>query len=391
MIKYKNIIVGVTGGIAAYKTCELVHLLTKQNVNVKVVMTDAAEKFIHPNTFAALTNNKVHNSLFEDPMLHIELAKWADCIVIAPATAATISNIAMGAADNLLTTIILASEAPCFIAPAMNKVMWQKQVVQKNIKALESYDFNVIPPEHGIQACGDVGYGRMAEPETILARLNTTNKLTNLRILITAGATQEKIDPVRYLSNFSSGKMGYALACYCANNGAEVTLISGPTKLNPPAKCTLISVISATDMCNAVNANLNNTDIIISAAAVADYTIKNYSQHKIKKHSAELCLELKKTVDILASICNQTNIFKVGFCAETDNLRTNAQQKIINKKLNAIVANIVTADGYPFGSDTNQVTYINKNQEITELAPANKNLLAEEIMACILKDYAEFK
>lgn len=388
-MKSRRIIVAVTGSIAAYKACELIRLLTKQGAEVKVILTDNAQQFVHKNTFDALTNNQAHCDTFEDPMLHIELAKWADSIVIAPATASIISQLAQGMAGDLLTTVCLASKAKLFAAPAMNTVMWKNPATQANVKKLQEYGYHFIMPDYGIQACGDIGYGRMVEPENIAeVLLDSQQLLKELRIVITAGPTQEKIDPVRYLSNYSSGKMGYALAYACQQQGAKVTLISGPTNLIPPTNCNFVAVNTANDMLQAVSQAVMDCDIFISAAAVADYTPKTPAINKIKKSSNMLTIELVKTPDILATIAaKHPELFKVGFCAETENLIENARKKLIEKSLQVIIANQVSENGYPFGSDNNAVTLLTPdgtNQTFTDLP---KTLLAMKLIELLAENY----
>ena len=387
----QNIIVAVTGGIAAYKSCELVRLLTKSSADVKVIMTASAQEFIHPNTFAALSNNAVHTDIFSDPMLHIELAKWADKIIIAPATAATISRIATGLAEDLLTTVCLATEAKCLIAPAMNKIMWQNPATVANIKQLQDFGYNIIMPAHGEQACGDVGYGRMAEPQTIAQQLFASQQiLKNINVTVTAGPTQERIDSARYLSNYSSGKMGYALAQACVELGANVTLISGPTALTAPNNCNTVQVQSAEQMHVAVQQHITQTNIFISAAAVADYTPTESCDHKIKKSAETLNLKLNPTIDILKSIKHYERVFKIGFAAESENLVDNATRKLKSKQLDAIIANQIESDGFPFAADDNAVIYINKSLQRTEFGRDSKATLAHKLMQIIAEEYIAF-
>jgi len=306
----KNILIGVTGSIAAYKACELVRLLVKAEFSVKVVMTENAKKFIHPNTFEALSANPVYCDMFENSMQHIELAKWADSIIIAPATASTISKLASGSAECLLTTLCLASQAICFIAPAMNKVMFQNPATIKNMAQLKLNGFRIIASNYGQQACGDIGLGRMTEPENIFNTIMQRSSLfKGIKLIVTAGPTHEKIDPVRYVSNFSSGKMGYALAKAAYEYGASVCLISGPTNLLPPHGCQVIYVQSAEDMLNAVMKEALNTSILISSAAIADYRPQAFSKSKLKKEEESLTIKFSKTVDILTRYRNVIRIF----------------------------------------------------------------------------------
>lgn len=389
LLQKKNILIGITGSIAAYKSCELVRLFVKNGFDVKVIMTSNAKEFVHPNTFEALSNNPVFDDLFSDPMLHIELAKWADVVIVAPATANVISRLAVGAADDLLTTVCLATQAPRFIVPAMNKIMWEKAATQDNIQKLQHYTYQFIMPEFGVQACGDVGFGRMMEPEAIYDVItHKNNSLNNLTVVITAGPTQEKIDPVRYISNFSSGKMGYALAEAFLILGAKVILISGPTHLPKPAGCEFITVTTADEMLHAVKEHVFNANIFISAAAVCDYKPVEYSMRKIKKSADNLSLQLHKTPDILKQISLLDHqAFVVGFCAETDNLIENTKQKIAAKKLNAIVANYVTDDGYPFNSDSNEVVYINCGGVVIHFERQDKINLAKKLGSLIVEEF----
>jgi phosphopantothenoylcysteine decarboxylase / phosphopantothenate---cysteine ligase len=383
-----KIIIGISGGIAAYKSCELVRLLQKAGHEVRAIMTEGAKQFIHLNTFAALTKDHAYDSVFSqkhNAMLHIELAKWADLIIVAPATANIISKLSYGTGDDLLTTVCLATNAACYIAPAMNCQMWNKPATQRNIKQLSSDGYHVLPTEEGEQACGDIGFGRMLEPEKIMQHvLLRSNKLKGTTVIITAGPTIEKLDPVRYLSNFSSGKMGYALAsAYCAQ-GATVHLISGPTQLNPPADCIIHPVTTAKEMLETVKDKIINADIFIAAAAVADYT-PLFHEQKIKKSDEHLTLKLEKTIDILSHVTtHHPETFSVGFCAETNDLIDNAKKKLKAKKCNVIIANQIQQDGYPFNCDSNKLHFITKEKMIA--LPENSKtalayLLADEIMA----------
>ncbi len=386
----KNILLGVTGGIAAYKAAELCRIFIKAGHNVKVVMTQNAQEFIHRNTFAALTHQPVYDDMFDPQqaaMLHIDLAKWADQIVIAPATSSTLARLALGLADDLLSTVCLATTAGIFIAPAMNKVMWEHAAVQANINKLQTYGYHIISPGSGEQACGDVGFGRMAEPEMIAKFISAKSKslLNSLRVLITAGPTREAIDPIRFISNHSSGKMGYALAQAYADTGAEVTLVSGPTQLASPMINSIVNVNSAADMLAAVMDHIDDVDIFISCAAVADYVPVNQAQQKIKKSvSDSLTLELTKTTDILTAVTQHTTKpFIVGFSAETDNLIENSKQKLQRKKLDAIIANQIHSSGEPFNQEHNTLTYINKNLDAIDLGHDSKVNLAKKIVAQI--------
>lgn len=391
-----KVVVGVTGGIAAYKTVELVRLLIKSGAEVKVIMTESAKKFIHPNTFKAISGNSVYDSLFDDisdPMSHITLAKWAEYFIIAPATASFCAKLAHGICDDLLLTTLIATEAHVLIAPAMNKVMWQNRQTEENILKLRLLDYQIIEPQSGEQACGDIGMGRMAEPEIIydyfeknvkgLTKLINTSIWKDKKIVITAGPTQEAIDPVRFISNHSSGKMGYALAEVFNQLGAKVTLISGPTKIKVPAVEKLVSVCSANEMYQEVMQNINACELFIGAAAVSDYRIKNPSEHKIKKEKNErgensLILEFIENPDIIASVghLRESRPFVVAFAAETDNLIENAKAKCLRKNADIIIANQVESTGAPFYQDFNSVIVLNKEAKIALYDSQSKRALA---------------
>ncbi len=409
----KHIILGITGGIAAYKSAELTRLLSKTGAEVRVVMTTEAKAFITPLTLQALSGFPVRDSLWDEEaekaMSHIELAKWADLILIAPATANCIAKLACGIADDLLTTLCLASTAPLFIAPSMNQAMWHHPATQNNINILKTRNVLFLGPDEGTQACGDVGLGRMLEPINILEFLETKAKFANQSslshelcsgekffanksILITAGPTQEAIDPVRYISNHSSGKMGYALAEIAHKLGAKVTLISGPTQLDCPEGVTRIDVKSAQEMFDAVMANMDNKAngnyaLFVGAAAVADYRSANISPTKIKKiaHTSinntnesnnTMTLELIKNPDILASVAALRNKpFVIGFAAETDNLLEYAKQKLVNKGLDMIIANSTKA----FYQEENR-GWIITPEKIIEIPLMNKKEMAEKIL-----------
>ncbi len=388
-MKTKNMIVGVSGGIAAYKSCELIRRLKKTGHHVKVVLTDNAKKFVSPCTFSALSQNEVYDSVFtdRDAMIHISLAKWADAIIIAPATANFMSDLACGRANTLLSCICLASNAACYIAPAMNSAMWSHLATQENLKQLNHYGYKILMPLDGEQACGDVGIGRMLEPEDIFNTVcEPSQKLTGLRIVITAGPTIERIDPVRFLSNFSSGKMGYTLAHESLNQDASVTLITGKTHLNPPTGCNVINVTTAKEMLQASLREAEASDIFISAAAIADYTVQPMS-HKIKKNAEKLTLQLERTEDILSTIAiKYPNVFSVGFCAETHDLLDAAKEKKERKGCSAIIANTIRKDGYPFGHDDNDLTYINKEHTL-KLGRKSKREHAVALMKLIYNDF----
>lgn len=389
MLNNKKILLGITGGIAAYKAPEFIRLLTQHGATVKTVLTDSAEKFVTPLTLQTLSNQPVFTSLWEceEKISHIELARWADVILIAPATANIIAKLAHGFADDLLSTLCLATTAPIVIAPAMNQQMYLNPITQGNIAQLSESGFTIWGPDIGIQACGENGPGRLLAPETLLQNLNNffaPKLLSTKNILITAGPTQENIDPVRYITNHSSGKMGYALAEAALNAGANVTVISGPTHLPLSPAITKISVTTADEMHNAVLAHINNQDIFIAAAAVSDYRPETVSTQKIKKHSDTLALTLTKNTDILKSIADITsnkNIIKIGFAAETENLLENAKQKLISKKLDMVIANHV-GKAIGFNVDENEVTVLTPTHQ-QEFPKTTKTRLASQLIKLI--------
>lgn len=381
-----RILLGISAGIAAYKSAHLARLLKKTGAEVRVVMTEGAQAFITPLTLQALTGEPVRTSLLdpeaEAGMGHIELAKWADVILIAPATADLMARLAHGHADDLLTTLCLATEARCLMAPAMNQAMWRHPATLANADRLQQLDWALLGPDAGDQACGDVGLGRMLEPETILARLlgelepgreaasrvmPVHQDLDGKRVVITAGPTREALDPVRYLSNHSSGKMGYALAAACAERGASVTLVSGPVTLSTPPGVERIDVISAVEMLTAVESRMP-CDLFIGCAAVADYRAAAVSEHKLKKteDADGLTLELVRNPDIVATIAARADRpFTVGFAAETQSLETHAGSKLERKRLDLIVANDVSLEGIGFGGDDNAATLLWREREGT--------------------------
>ena len=363
----KRILLGVTGGIAAYKSAELVRLLKKADCSVRVVMTGGAEAFIAPLTFQALSGEAVRTSLLdpaaEAGMGHIELAKWADIVVVAPASANFMARLAQGMADDLLTTVCCATEAPIVLAPAMNQAMWKNHRTQRNLSLLEADpQISLLGPDQGDQACGDVGPGRMLEPQAIVDDILRTapRSLAGLRVVITAGPTREAIDPVRYISNHSSGKMGYALAAAARAAGADVTLVSGPVTLAPPAAVALRQVITAEDMLAAsMNAVDAGCDIFIATAAVADYRPLTCAGQKLKKSQQDMSLELVRNPDTLAAVAGRADApFTVGFAAETSDVIRYATDKLTRKQLNMIVANDVSRAGVGFNGDDNAVTVV---------------------------------
>lgn len=388
MLKDKNVLLGVTGGIAAYKAAYLASALKKEGADVQVVMTENAAQFITPLTFETLTGNPVYTDTFKREagfdVAHISLAKKADIAVIAPATANILAKLACGIADDMLTTTCLALECPVFAAPAMNTAMYKNKVTQQNIEKLKELGVFFIEPGEGLLACGDTGAGRMAEPDEIIAALfaHTSKKLdfADVRMLITAGPTEEAIDPVRYLTNRSSGKMGYALAKEALERGALVTLVSGPVCIESPKGARVIGVNSAEEMYKAVMDHKKNTDVIIKCAAVADYTPVRISKNKIKKGES-FTLELKATRDILNELGSGKNsVFLVGFAAETDHVIAYAKKKLKEKNIDMIVANDVSETGVGFDSDNNEVTVLHRDGRETNFAAASKGTIAGHIL-----------
>lgn len=396
LLRNRHILLGVTGGIAAYKALELVRLLTKEGAQVRVVMTKAACEFIAPLSFQALSGHSVHIELLdvdaENAMGHIELARWADIFIIAPASANTLSKLAHGNADNLLSTLYLAANSPVYIAPAMNHVMWNHVATQTNIQLLQTHGIRLISPEVGEQACGEIGVGRMAEPQTICARLLAdiaapSQMLAGIHIMITAGATREPLDAVRYITNRSSGKMGYAIAYAAQLAGANVTLISGITALSPPENCRFIQTETAQAMHSAVFENINPCDIFIGAAAVADYRPIDVAQKKIKKKDDTLTFTLQKNADILADVAAQKNPpFTVGFAAETHDLEHYARDKLTRKKVDMIAANWVGGERGGFESSENALDIFWQDGQ-KSLPMTGKDTLATQLISLIAKRF----
>lgn len=387
----KKVLLCVSGGIAAYKAVQLTSKLTQNGFDVKVMMTGNATKFVTPLSFQAISRNDVYTDTFDekDPakIAHIDLADWPDVIIIAPATANIIGKLANGIADDMVSTTLLATEKPVFIAPAMNVHMYNHPVVQENIARLKSFGYHFIEPSEGYLACGYVGKGRLEEPEIIVEHVKTffvQNKQQFLRgktVLISAGPTREKIDPVRYLSNYSSGKMGYAIAEVAQYLGANVILISGPVSLKPPVGVQIIRVESAEEMYEAVLQYFDGADIVIKSAAVSDYRPKKIFQQKMKKQSQELVIELERTVDILAELGKRKKAqFLIGFAAETNHVEEYAKQKLQSKNADMIVANNVMQEGAGFGTDTNIVTFYKANNEKKQLPKLTKHEVAYEIL-----------
>jgi phosphopantothenoylcysteine decarboxylase/phosphopantothenate--cysteine ligase len=390
MVINTHILLAISGGIAAYKSAELVRLLRKNGADVRVVMTEAAKEFISPLTFQALSGNPVYSDLFsaeaENAMGHINLARWADALVIAPATANIIAKCALGLADDLVSTLYLAAECPVFVAPAMNQAMWRKPATQHNIKILADHGVILIGPEPGEQACGETGFGRMTEPAAICARLfanSAQQSLMGLNVLITAGPTREPLDPVRYITNRSSGKMGYALAKAAVSAGANVTLISGPTVLERPANVNYQGVETAAQMYDAVLNKASGQDIFIGAAAVADYSPAIIEIEKIKKQNGQTELILNKTQDILAAVAQlKSRPFVVGFAAETHDLQHYALDKLTRKNLDMIAANWVGREQGGFEADENELQVFWQNGHKT-LTMIDKHQLAEQLISLI--------
>ena len=390
----KQVVLGISGGIAAYKSAELVRRLKDAGADVRVVMTRAAHEFITPLTLQVLSGNPVHGDLLdpaaEAAMGHIELARWADLVLIAPATADLMARLANGRGDDLLTTLVLATDAPIALAPAMNQAMWRDPATQANLQTLLQRDIKVYGPAAGEQACGDIGPGRMLEPTEIAARCAECFErglLTGRHVLINAGPTREAIDPVRYLSNHSSGKMGFALAEAAAEAGARVTLVAGPVNLPTPARVDRVDVVSAADMLAACEAALP-ADLFIAAAAVADYRPACCAPGKLKKETdsdAGLTLTLIRNPDILATLAGhvQRPGFCVGFAAETDDVLGYASDKLTRKNLDLIVANDVSQPGIGFNADDNAVTLIDRSLAQQPLPRASKHKLARQIIAVI--------
>ena len=385
-----RILLGVTGGIAAYKSPDLVRRLIERGADVQVVMTDAAQRFVSPMTFQAVSGRPTRSDLWdgaaEAAMGHIELARWAQLVLIAPASADFIARLAGGRADDLLATLCLATEAPIALAPAMNRVMWANKSTQANVETLISRGIRFLGPASGNQACGEVGLGRMWEPvklaETLLEPPPNAGLLAGLNILITAGPTRERLDPVRYLTNRSSGKMGFAVAAAAREAGAHVTIVTGPVQLPTPVGITRINVESARDMYAAVHRQVADTDVFIAAAAVADFQPVSVAKHKIKKQGVAVKLELEPAPDIIKSVADMAKRpFVVGFAAETDNVEDNARSKLKRKKLDMIAANQV-GDGIAFDCEDNALTVIWPGGKV-EVARGPKIDVARQLIALI--------
>ena len=387
----KNIILCVTGGIAAYKSAEIIRLFKKDGADVRVVMTESAKEFITPLTLQAVSGNQIHDSLLdadaESAMGHIELAKWADIILIAPCTAESLSKITHGRADDLMGALILATNADVYIAPAMNMNMWLDKSTQDNYKILSERGLSFIGPAEGEQACGDIGPGRMVEPNEIVSLISSsTNRgiLSGLTITITAGPTREQIDPVRFISNNSSGKMGYAIAEAAIELGANVNLVSGPVSLHADKAINISNINSADEMLESVMSFMDESNIFIGCAAVSDFSPVDYIDTKIKKEDSEqLVIQLKKNKDILSLVAEHfKNSYVVGFAAETSNVEENAKNKLNSKNLNMIISNDVSDQSIGFDVDENEVNVITKNETIF-LKRDKKIRIARQILKII--------
>lgn len=397
MLKGKTILLGVSGSIAAYKIASLASMLVKQHADVHVIMTENATNFINPITFETLTGNKclvdTFDRNFEFQVEHVSLAKRADIALVAPASANVIGKMAHGIADDMLTTTLLACKAPVLVSPAMNTNMYENPVVQDNLRTLQAYGMKVIAPADGHLACGDTGAGKMPEPETLFAHIEAEiaceKDLVGKRVLVTAGATQEALDPVRYLTNHSTGKMGYAIAKAAMLRGAQVTLVSAPTHLTPPLLVDIVPVVSAQDMYEAVESRFDDADILIMAAAVADYRPMEFVDHKIKKKDGDNTLLLARTTDILGTICarKRADQFVCGFSMETDDLISNSRTKLEKKHLDMIAANNLRVQGAGFGTETNVVTLICPDG-MTELPLLSKLEVAHRILDQITRKYS---
>ncbi|MEQ8156529.1 MAG: bifunctional phosphopantothenoylcysteine decarboxylase/phosphopantothenate--cysteine ligase CoaBC [Clostridiaceae bacterium] len=389
-----KVLIGVTGGIAVYKALDLISQLRKKDIEVKVIMTESAQKFVSPLSFQALSQNMVTTDMFQEPkaweIQHISLAKWADLVLIVPATANIIGKVANGIADDMLSTTIMASKAPVYFAPAMNTNMYVNPIVKGNIKKLKEYGYGFIDPASGRLACGDEGQGKLAPVEEILevavSVLNKSDDLEGKKVLVTAGPTISPIDPVRFITNRSTGKMGYAIAEEARDRGAEVILVSGPTKIKPPYGIKVINVNTNEEMKSAVLDNFVTSDIVIKSAAVADYKIAQYSEKKIKKGEGNLNLEFVRDNDILKLLGEKKsdNQVLVGFAAESNDLIENAKKKLINKNLDLIVANDITSTETGFASDENKVILISKNDNI-HLDKMSKREVAKKLFDEIKK------
>lgn len=396
MIQDKNILLGVTGGIAAYKACALTSKLTQAGANVKVMMSEHAMAFVSPLTFQALSRNPVYTDTFDEKdvkkIAHIDVADWADIVLIAPATANIIGKMANGIADDMLSTTLLATQASVYIAPAMNVHMYSHQAVRQNMKQLDAWGYHFIEPGAGYLACGYVGKGRLEEPESIIQAISDHQSgnrlLEGKKVLVSAGPTQERVDPVRFFTNHSSGKMGFALADAAAAAGADVTIVSGPTQEKlANASIHRVDITTAEEMYQAMHGFFQASDIVIKAAAVADFRPKQVSDEKMKKHNGNWQMEMERTTDILQALGEEkTHQFLVGFAAETTHVLEYGKDKLQKKHLDAIVVNNISTYGAGFRGDTNVATYINKTMQTKELPRSTKREMADNIIALIKRD-----
>ncbi|MDD6920179.1 MAG: bifunctional phosphopantothenoylcysteine decarboxylase/phosphopantothenate--cysteine ligase CoaBC [Eubacteriales bacterium] len=394
MLKDKNILIGVTGGIAIYKICALVSSLKKEGANIKVIMTDNAMEFVMPLIFESLTGNKCYTDTFdrnfERSVEHIELAKWADVFLVAPATANTIAKLSYGIADNMLTTVFLASKCKKIIAPAMNVNMYENPLTRENMLKLEQQGMIVIPADSGYLACGDIGAGKMPEPELLQAyierEVSYEKDLLGVKVLVTAGATMEAMDPVRYITNHSTGKMGFAIAKAVIDRGGEVVLVKANTSAKIPAFVKVEEVKSANDMLEKVLEYSDNMDVIIKAAAVSDYRVKNIADDKIKKSGEKVVLEFEKNQDILKTLGSQKKQGQIlcGFSMETKDMLENSTKKLIAKNADLIIANNLKDTGAGFATDTNKVTIIDKDGH-EQLELMSKEAVAHTILDRIIE------
>lgn len=391
----KYVVIGVTGGIAVYKALDVISALRKKDIEVHVIMTESASKFVNPLTFQSISQNMVVTDMFAEPkaweIQHISLAQKADLMLIAPATANVIGKISNGIADDMLSTTVMATKAKVLIAPAMNTNMYQNQIVQNNISKLKDFGYKFIEPASGRLACGDIGIGKLADVNTIVERVieeleDKEQDLLGKKVLVSAGPTIAPIDPVRYITNRSTGKMGYAIAKEARDRGAEVILVSGPTNLEPPKNVKIINIKTNEEMKKEILQNFKWADIVIKSAAVADYKPKEYSKEKIKKGEGDLNICLTRDNDILKFLGEiKTHQVLVGFAAESNNVLENAERKLKNKNLDFIVANDITSSDTGFGSEDNKVVILSKNNEKLELEKMSKKEVASNIFDMILE------
>lgn len=391
----KCVVIGVTGGIAVYKALDVISALRKKDIEVHVIMTESASKFVNPLTFQSISQNMVVTDMFAEPkaweIQHISLAQKADLMLIAPATANVIGKISNGIADDMLSTTVMATKAKVLIAPAMNTNMYQNPIVQNNISKLKDFGYKFIEPASGRLACGDIGIGKLADVNTIVERVieeleDKEQDLLGKKVLVSAGPTIAPIDPVRYITNRSTGKMGYAIAKEARDRGAEVILVSGPTNLEPPKNVKIINIKTNEEMKKEILQNFEWADIVIKSAAVADYKPKEYSKEKIKKGEGDLNICLTRDNDILKSLGEiKTHQVLVGFAAESNNVLENAERKLKNKNLDFIVANDITSSDTGFGSEDNKVVILSKNNEKLELEKMSKKEVSSNIFDMILE------